>query len=334
MSRSEESLWHGVDSLLDRATEDGIIAHKLGPLAAARWRATGRPVTKRVADEERAASFAVLSAEALLRRIREAGTGPLVLLKGPELAAVYPPGGRRFGDLDVLSPDASGLHRALQQHGFVEVHERQFDHAGHHHLVPLRWPVVPLLVEVHQLPNWPPRIEPPRLAAIFEGAVPSATGIEGLHAPDPLHHSLMLAAHAWRHEPLQSLRDLIDVAAMSIGIDEGELERGARAWGLARVWRSTRSAIEALLFDGPSTAALLIWARHLRSVRERSVFEGHLQRVLAPFWGLPPGPAMHEGLDGLRIAIVPGEQEGWGDKLGRIPRAIRDARVPLSKRPD
>src|SRR3954451_15920708 len=189
-------LWSAVGALIDSAPNDGVLAHKLAPLAAGRRRRAGEPVPEAFAAEERAASFAALSATALLQRIRELGDGPILLLKGPEVAALYPQNGRRFGDIDVLTPDALGLHRSLRDHGFVEV-ETPFDHREHHHLPPLRWPVIPLYVEVHAAPNWPQAIDAPAIAEILEAAVPSVVDVGGLSAPSRLHHALLLAAHSW-----------------------------------------------------------------------------------------------------------------------------------------
>jgi hypothetical protein len=326
------SLWQAVGALIDGASVEGVLAHKLAPLAAGRRRAAGEPVPEAFAAEERAASFAALSATALLQRIRELGEGPMLLLKGPEVAAVYPPNGRRFGDVDVLAPDALGLHRALGEHGFAEV-ETPFDHGEHHHLPPLRWPVVPLYVEVHSSPNWPRSIQPPAVAEILEAAVPSVTGIEGLSAPNRLHHALLLAAHAWAHEPLETLRDLVDVAALAAEEEAAELRRLAVSWGIGRVWDTTRRAIDALFYDGDRSVALRVWARHLAAVRERTVFETHLQAVLHPFWELPPGPATGDALAAIRADLMPAPGETWGMKLGRISRAIRDARSPHTDRP-
>lgn len=330
----DAALWSGVDRLVDRATLDGILVHKLGPLAAARRRAAGRPVERELIDEERAASFAMLSSSALLRRIREHSEGPLLLLKGPELALRYPPGGRRFGDIDILAPDAQAVHRTLERSGFEQVPESGFqeEDGAHHHLIPLRWPVVPLLVEVHAFPNWPPQIERPRLEEIIAAAVPSATGVDGLSAPHPRHHALLLAAHAWRHEPLQTLRDLLDVAAMAFGEDAAELEGTADEWGLARIWRSTREAIDALFLGAPRPASLRVWARHLERVRERTVLESHLQGVLSPFWAFPPRMAVAEALAGIKASATPMRGEGWAPKLRRIPCAIKDAHLARSKR--
>jgi hypothetical protein len=156
-------LWTSVEALIDSASIDGVLVHKLGPLAAGRRRATGDPLPEVFAAEERVASLAAMIADPVLQRIRAVGDGPMVLLKGPEVAALYPPNGRRFGDIDILTPDAPGLHRALREHGFVEM-ETPFEHREHHHLVPLRWPVVPLYVEVHSAPNWPEGLSPPSIA--------------------------------------------------------------------------------------------------------------------------------------------------------------------------
>jgi hypothetical protein len=326
------SLWSSVEALIDSASIDGILAHKLGPLAAGRCRAAGEPVPEVFAAEERIASLAAMIADPVLRRIREVGDGPMVLLKGPEVAALYPPNGRRFGDIDVLTPNASGLHRSLREHGFVEM-ETPFDHGEHHHLVPLRWPVVPLYVEVHSAPNWPQGLSSPSVAEILEAAVPSVVEIEGFSAPSRAHHALLFAAHAWVHEPLKTLRDLIDVAVLAAEEDPADLGRGATSWGLGRIWRTTWRAIDALFFDGPPSTAVQIWARHLARVQERTVFETHLQAALHPFWERPFAPALAKSLGAIRADLLPAQGESWGAKLARAERAIREAHLPRTKRP-
>ena len=331
MAASE--IWPAVGALVDGASVEGVLAHKLGPLAAGRRRAAGDPVPREFAAEERAASFATLSATGLLRRIREVGDGPIVLLKGPEVAALYPPNSRRFGDVDVLTPDPVGLHRTLREHGFLEV-DTPFDHREHHHLSPLRWPVVPLDVEVHASPNWPRGIGGAPLPEILEAAAPSLVDVEGITAPSRPHHALILAAHAWAHEPLQTLRDLLDVAVLAADQSPADLDRVATEWGLGRVWRTTQRAIDGLFFGDRRSAALRIWARHLAAVRQRTVFESHLQAAVHPFWERPAGPALAESLAVIRSDLVPVRGEGWGIKLRRVPQAIRDARVPHTGRSD
>ena len=310
---------------------EGVLAHKLGSLAAVRRRAAGKSVPEVFATEARAASVAGLSATAVLRHVRSIADGPLLLLKGPEVAALYPQHGRWFGDVDVLTPDAIGLHLALREHGFLVV-ETPFDHSEHHHLAPLRWPVVPLHVEVHATPNWPNGIQASTVAEILESAVPSAVDVDGVSAPCRLHHAVILAAHAWAHEPLQTLRDLLDVAVLATDESRAELDQVATAWGLGRVWRTTQRTIDALFFGGRRTVALATWARHLAAVRERTVFESHLQIALRPFWGRPPGPALIESLAAVGSDLLPAHGEDWGVKLRRVPRAIRDARAPRSGR--
>ena len=326
------ALWSSVGGLIDRASIDGILVHKLAPLAAGRRRSAGEPVPEVFAAEERIASLAGMIANPVLQRIREVGEGPLVLLKGPEVAALYPANGRRFGDIDVLTPDAPALHHALREHGFVEM-ETPFDHGGHHHLVPLRWPVIPLYVEVHSAPNWPQGVLPPSVEEILEAAVPSVVEVEGFLAPSRLHHALLFAAHSWAHEPLLTLRDLIDITVLAADENSADLSRGANAWNIGRIWRTTWRAIEALFFEAPPTFALHIWARHLAQVRERTVFETHLQAALHPFWERPPVSAITRSLEAVRADLRPAHGESWGMKVGRAERAIREARLPRTKRP-
>jgi len=333
----DEALWRTADRLLERASIPGILAHKMGPLAAFRLRRLGRPLPKPLADEERAASLAMLTGMPLIDRIRSGSDGPLLLLKGPEVANVYPPKGRRFGDIDILTPTADEVQRSLLARGFV-LCEPDFDmsHGLHHHRQPIRWPSVWLDVEVHSGLNWPKSMQPPRLEEILEGAVPSSTGIDGMSAPHPLHHALILAAHAWRHEPLQSLRDLLDIAALRVTLDARDLDALARRWGMARIWHATAGATDALFFGGRRTVPLRTWARHLGEVRTRSVFENHLQRWLRAFWELSPGAAVSQTATVLAHEIAPAEDETWSDKRRRVAKAIRNprARVEAKINPD
>jgi hypothetical protein len=326
------ALWAALERVVTAGSVEGVVAHKLGPFAAVAYRSASRPVPVELDAEFRAATFASLSANALLSRIVGLAPGRVLLLKGPEVAARYPAGGRRFGDVDVLAPDAHALHRALRGAGFVEVDDDGLDRSEHHHLTPLRGPTSPLVVEVHAAINWPATIEAPPLEALFEAAVPSETGIAGLEAPSPQHHALLLAAHGWRHEPLQTLRDLADVALMSVTEDDEELRRQAAEWGLGRIWDTTRRAADSALFGVPRTWPLRTWARHLPAMRERTVLEVHLQRVVSPFWGLPPAAATVAAARGLATTLTPVEEESWRVKARRIPRALRDAGVGLSKR--
>jgi Uncharacterised nucleotidyltransferase len=328
-ARSADALWTAVDSLLSRATVSGILAHKLGPLAVVRARSHGLPVPHALLYEERAAALGMLTGIALVERIREGCDGPLILMKGAELAHLYPASARRFLDVDVLVPDANAAYLSLLRSGFSEAPDPEGTPDDHHHLEPLVWPTIPLKVEVHSSPNWLASMRPPPLAEILEAAAPSTLGVSGVDAPHPMHHALILVSHAWSHEPLRTLRDLIDVAALAALVDERELEWTATSWGMGRVWDTTRRSIDCLFYGGKMFLPLRTWARHLTEPRERSVAEDHLARVLHAFWELPPGQALLRSVDALRLEVAPAPGETWSEKLARMTRAARDPHAPV-----
>ena len=328
-AREAERLWAATDRLLAGATLPGILAHKLGPLAAHRLRRLGEAVRDPLAQEERSASIALLSAVPLLQRIRASSDAPLVLIKGPEIASRYPGRARRFGDVDLLTSDPEGVHRALVGAGFVEFVDPEFEPTiEHHHLQPLAWPTISLLVEIHRHPNWPLHVHPPSFEEIVEAASDSSLGIDGVTAPSPLHHALIMSAHAWQHEPFLTLRSLLDVAALAVETDGRELDETAGAWGIGRIWRTTRRTIDALFYGGRKTVPLRSWARHLESVRERTIFERHLSLLVHGFWGLPPGPALAQTWEQLLYLARPGTDETWREKLGRARRGVANPGAP------
>ncbi len=325
-------LWIAVDRLLESASLEGIVAHKVGPLDARRRRLHGDAVPPALRAIERAASLGMQAAIPLLQRIRASCDGPLLLIKGPEVACCYPGRARQFSDLDILTSDAASVHRSLLAAGFVIVPDEDEDYyVGHHHEPPLKWPTIWLRVEVHSRPNWPTAAEPPEIDELLEAAQPSALGVDGVSAPDTLHHALLVAAHAWRDEPLQTLRDLIDVAALATSLDERELDRMAGAFDLNRIWRTTRRAADALFYDGKPTVPLRLWARHLRTVRERTVFESHLERWLHAYWEVPAPAAVARTVNVLRTELTPSPGEGWTDKLKRASNAVRKPGSPVDR---
>jgi Uncharacterised nucleotidyltransferase len=324
-----DALWRAVDDLLGGAQVDGIRANKLGALAARLRRRAGRPVPPPLAGDERGAAVAVAMARPLLEHLRSVCDGPLVLFKGPEVAQLYPGSARTFGDVDLLAGDAEAAQRALLAAGYTEVDDpEQF--VGHHHLQPLKSPHVGLKVELHTAPLWPPGTKAPPLAEILERSAASGAGVDGIAAPDPVHHALILAAHAWSHDPLRTLRDLVDVAAVSAGGSEAELARTAEAWGIPKIWRTTRGAIAALFEGGPTTLPLRIWARPLRSVRERTLLESHLMRWLHAFWELPPRAAVGDLREAFGLTLLPAPGESWREKLARTGHSFRHPGEPMS----
>lgn len=327
MALSSETLWRTVDGMLAQADVGGVLAHQLGPLAAYRLRRLGQTVPAAFLPEEQIARTAVMTSIPLLRRVRDLADGPLVLAKGAEVAWLYPGRARSFGDIDLLAVESGALHQSLRAAGFVEVEDPDdpLDYRGgeYRHLQPLQAPRLWLQIEIHRQPIVPDAVQPPPLAEVVEAAGPSALGVEGISAPHPVHHALMLAGHAWEdRRPLHILRDLIDVAAVAQHASESELARTARAWGIAKIWRTTYGAAMALFGDGRPTAALRLFGRHLPTVRERRVLDNHLQRWLYPFWELPFHQALLTIPGTLRKELLPQPGESWSTKLHRTKHAV------------
>jgi hypothetical protein len=329
MTTENGGLWAAVDDLLAHADLEGVVANKLGPLAARRLRLRGEPVPERLAREQQLARAAFMTAVPLLGRIRELVDGPLLLVKGPEVACLYPDRARSFVDLDLLVEDGRAAHAALRANGFVEVDDPEL-FLDHHHLRPLQAPGLWLKIEIHLRPMLPEGAEAP-LGEIFEAAVPSALAIDGISAPRPEDHALMLAAHAWGHEPLGKLRDLIDVAAVADLADEAELARSAKRWGMERIWRTSAEAEAAVLGSGRTPMALRLFGRHLPAVRERTVLENHLQRWLHSFWERPFRQALLQTGGALRQELLPEPGESWRDKLLRAKSALLHPRRSMTE---
>jgi hypothetical protein len=336
-ARSERKHAHALDilpalgRLADRAASvDDLRLHKLQLVAARTWRERGRPVPGPLVDEEHYARMLALLAPLVLQRIRAAVGGPLVLLKGPEVAARYPdPTLRPYGDLDLLVEDAPRVQRALLGAGFVEVGDVE-PYVGIHHLRPLAYPGLPLPVEIHERPKWIDGLEPPDTSELIAAAVSSATGVEGILALPPAQHALVLAAHSWAHTPLERVLELADVAVIAEGADAEEIRDLAARWGVGQLWRTTEAAANALFRGGRRPPALRVWARSLSRVGERTVLESHLQRWLSPFGVLPARSALATALRRLALDLRPRHGETWRTKAGRTIRALLSPFTHLS----
>jgi hypothetical protein len=319
-------MWDRVPDLIDRAPSlEALRAHRLQLLAASLWRSRGDQLPSDLREEERRATMTALAAVAVLRRARAAYAGRLMLMKGPEVAASYPePRTRPYTDLDLLAEDPAGAQQALLAAGFIAcVDER--DHSRAQHLDPLIDPELGLIVEIHRRPNCPARLVAPATDELFSLAVPSVTGIDGLLAPSPPAHALLLAAHAWAHHPLGRIGDLIDVAAILPRDERPAAAALARRWGWGRMWRTTVCVADALLGSAPKPLALRTWARHLVTVSELSVLDNHVVRMVAPGFALAPANVPLGIATELRgyAELNPGER--WPRKLGRTAIALRDA---------
>ncbi len=329
--RDGRAIWTAVDRLIDSTTDLGALrANRIHLLAARHWRELGREVPSELEAAERKSVLVTLILPELLGRVRAAFDGPLVVHKGPEIADRYPdPALRPYIDLDVLVPAAKPVQRALVDVGFVEVGDPA-SYTDSPHCLPLLWPGLPLLVEVHDRPNWPARLGVPPARELLEHAVPSSLGVEGVLTLAPAHHALVVAAHSWAHGPMARVGDLVDVAVMADALDRDELCRLARRWGLERLWRTTLGTAEAVLFGDPKPWALRVWARNLSAVRERSVLENHIGLWLAGFSALGASRGALAMVAQVGQDLRPVRGETWGAKLSRTRAALRDARVKKS----
>ena len=189
----------------------------------------------------------------------------------------------------------------------------------------------PLVVEVHTRPHWVDGLPLPPVKDLFEVAIESVVQVPGISALPPAHHSVLLAAHTWAHEPLGSLRDLIDIAAARRGTMASEADALAAAWGLQRIWQTTGATVDALLFGARRPWPLRVWARSLGGVRERTVLENHLERWLAGFSAFPPIQAARAAVRAVNGDARPFRDEDWPAKLRRTRTAIKNAFVRRSR---
>jgi hypothetical protein len=315
-------MFERIDSLLASSSSpaDVLRVHRVELLEARRRRAAGLELDPDLIADETRAAVNEMAVPGLLARVRAAWDGPLLLMKGPEVALAYGAGGlRSFGDLDFLTDDAPAAQAALIAAGFQEVFDPEI-YDDIHHLRPLWWPGLPLVIELHTRANWPAAIPGPSTEELLAAAVPSRLGVPGITTIPPEHHTLLLAAHAWQHQPLGRLGNLIDVAVMLRRSDEVEVARLAREWGCQRMWRTTRRAVCAVVEGEGRSPAVWLWARHLRGVRERTVFEWHVKDVMAPAFGLPRRSLPKALVAELR-RLEP----------SRFWLALRNARIPRSE---
>jgi hypothetical protein len=327
-------LWQRVGELADRAPRvSDLRYHRLHLVAASRARVRGDvvPVALRAAQRDQAA--VALATPRVLARVRDACDGPLILMKGAAAAAHWDDARLRpWTDADLLVEDPATVQRALLAAGFVEVGERRL-YEPLHHLPPLGLPGEPVLVEVHRRPHWPYR-RTPAFAEIAAAARPGALGIDGLLAPDPAQHAVLLAGHAWAHEPLGRIGQLIDVAAAALAGGLDAAAAVARDWGAARIWDATARSCDALLLDGRPAPGSRTWARHLQRARERTVLEQHLGRIGGAMTRAPRLGAPAAGMRAAARTLSPSGGEPWPAKLRRSGRAVRDARIRRSDHND
>jgi hypothetical protein len=333
-------LWDTVEGLVDRLIDHGPLdprrieelrEHRMHLLVAERLRMTGAEVPSALRAHQRLAALTALAVPVVLARARSAFDGELILMKGAEVGTEYPrPVTRPFVDLDLLASDPHAAQRALLAAGFVASDDPAWLDCPEHQLTPLHLPGLAISVEIHRHPHWVDRLTVPSWSEIREAARPSALGVDGLLAPAPEHHALLLAVHAWVERPLGRLGSLLDIAAMRRRADEHALNAIARLWRCRRLWRATRAATDAVLESGRQPSSLKVWARHLPEARDRTVLAAHLQRLLAPAWALPGLQAVTGSAAAAVQELRPGRGERWIDQAWRMRQAAANARLPES----
>ena len=249
-----------------------------------------------------------------------------MLFKGAELACRYP-AGRRFADVDLLTPQAAEIQKTLLAAGLSSTR------TGSSAPITCR-----LLLADPAAPDRDPSRRqvaggspPARRRGDRRGRRALAPRDQAFLAPRPAHHALILTAHAWSHRPLTSLRDLVDIAVLGTEAEPGEIEAVAAAWSLTPIWRTTRAAIDGVFFGGRRTFPLRTWARHLPAVRDRTVFESHLERWLADYSGRPLGRALLNTPRVVQSEFGLAPDDTWGEKLTRSFAALRHPSMALSR---
>lgn len=324
-------VWEHARDLARAAVDRSQPTYRLELLVQRVRRERGMPVDRTFEYAEHLAAIRILAAEDILRRVRDAVEGPIVLVKGLEVALLYPdPVLRPFGDLDLLVPDTAAVQRALLGEGFEEIMDPDL-FIDIHQERPVMLPGSPLAIEVHKWPKWPDFLDPPPLEEVLSVAVESRTGAPGILALPDAHHAVVVAAHAWTHGPLNHARQLLDVAMLAEGIPRAELHEVAARWGIERMWDTTIRCADSVFGDGPRSSAERLWARHLRPLRERTVAESHLEKYLSPLWAYPPRMALQVSASMIRTELRPAQEETWGGKLRRTMAAARNAAAPKSR---
>lgn len=331
--RPADDLWEGVVALIDRNREnvDGLARHGLAALAAELFESRGMVIPERLRFHLERTRVLALTAQFLLERVRNVCEGKILLVKGPEAAIRYPYGARGYGDLDLLVQHPSAVQRQLRSAGFDEMPDPEGLFVENYHLAPLRWRGS-LYVEVHSQPHWPNELRAPSIDELLDAAVPSQAareaGVDDILAPAPAHHALLLAAHAWTHQPLGRVRDLVDVGAFRAEGEAAEIRATARHWGMARLWETTECAIDALVHRR-RPLPFRLWAGHVPELREKTVLEKHVERLCSPVWGYPPRLAVSLVGRALLDEVRPATDEGWGEKLRRSLTALRRPLAPI-----
>lgn len=326
--------WLSLDRIIDTVpTAVALRTHGLGPIAAWRMRTRGEPVPEEIERLAHGAAYAAVTAGPLLQRVVDILQEPVLVLKGPEVARLYPERTlRTYGDLDLLVADLPRAERKLIDAGFAELMpNRKIE--GHHHDSPLGLGGLALMIELHRDPGWLRWLTPPSDTELMCEAIPSVTGVDGALALPLERQALFLASHAWRHNPYHSIIHLVDIELARQQTKPSEIAALAQRWGIEHVWNDICHMIDWFIYrDGKPPGELhRWWARHLRESREQTLLEFYLAS-----WGRGlAAPTLTEQIETIthdvRFSFSVHSWQSRRQKIGRVGLAARGLAKPSSR---
>jgi hypothetical protein len=265
---SPSRLSASVERWLSTASEAGVRSHRIDSLLSSDVR------------HRREMTIFHMQTQEMIREVRALVDGPMVLMKGIEVAQLYPESWRRdFVDVDILVGDVEAADVALRRAGFGAFQSAS-TLPGYHQTAPLVRSDNPVTIELHRRPSSPRWAHFPSQEVIAQSR-PSRTGIDGVMRPRDDHHVLIVAWHFWR-DGAHRARDLVDLHLLRQQTSDGDIEATADAWQVGKVWRATRVLLDALEDDGDSVPRAFRALLNLGPV-------SHRDRRLRQWWGISMG---------------------------------------------
>ena len=227
----------------------------------------------------------VLSGLAVLQRMRQLTVHPLLLLKGLQVASLYPQMWMRdTGDVDILTTAPDDVYRDLVAGGFQPRNVAVIK--THHQLPPLWNQEFNVSVEVHRRPNTGQFARFVTPEEVFAQSTESRVQLDGIRGPSPEHDFALHLAHSWSDRPVGRARDLIDLTLLADALDHGNATEVARRYRLRRVWRASLQARDALLDHERPPLALQQVTRHLTQPYDSQ--HDVYRRLTSPLWADSP----------------------------------------------
>ncbi len=314
MRPAGDGIWPAVYRVIDEHPDvERLIRHGVGLLAGADWADCGISVPEELRHSRMTQAALGLESRGLVRSLRQDTDGPLVLLKGLDVAAHYPAVELRQSlDVDVLVDDAVATQRALLAAGWQTkatpgFHEEPERNESLHQLCPLLRPPFSLPLEVHRRPNAPTWLPPLPTTEIIEAARPSAIDVDGVLSPCVEHHALVVLAHSWATQPFARFSELIDFALLLESSDMPTVRAVARRWRMTRLLDLGLRTIDSLLHGRqPAPWVVRSFAGHLLDLSEPSRRRSQVNRYAASAFVAPIPDAARAAIDGAgrRVRVM------------------------------